>query len=247
MISYDTDLKIFSSSLINDDQFFAGFSTRQLKDGAKVENIFSFLRENEIDFKNLVVLDQIHSTNLEFIRPQSNEDFLKIEDTDGVITDQKNAVLAVRTADCLPIIFCDKKQGLIGVSHQGWRGSLKQMVVKMVNEMIGAGAKKENIQVAIGPGIGQCCYDVDEDRYFQFLDELEKYSDKIFKVIKGKRHLNLLLLNYLLLVDNGVKKENIDYFPFCTYCDNSRFFSFRHGKINHRVDLEEMFSFIMIS
>ena len=79
------------------------------------------------------------------------------------------------------------------------------------------------------------------------LDELEKYSDKIFKVIKGKRHLNLLLLNYLLLVDNGVKKENIDYFPFCTYCDNSRFFSFRHGKINHRVDLEEMFSFIMIS
>lgn len=242
MIAYDSDLKIFYSTLINDDKFFAGFGTRDLGDGRNLRNIFEFLHQNEINYKKLVVLDQIHSINVEFFDSFKNNRLEKIEETDGVITKKKSVVLSVRTADCLPIIFVDKSCGLIGISHQGWRGSLKKMVLKMIDQIVEKGGKRENILVAIGPGIGGCCYNIGDDRYYQFLEEFDGYSDKIFQVRKGIRYLNLMLFNYLLLIDAGVRKENIDFSPFCTCCDKKRFFSFRRDR---KKDYGEMFSFVL--
>ncbi len=242
MITYDSDLKIFYSTKINDGKFFAGFGTKDLGDGRNLRNIFEFLYQNEIDYKKLVVLDQIHSVNVEFFNSFKNNKLEKIEETDGVITNKKGIVLSVRTADCLPITFVDKSSGLIGISHQGWRGSLKKMVIRMINKIIEKGGKKENILAAIGPGIGACCYNINEDRYYQFLEEFNGYSDKIFQVRKGERFLNLIWFNYLLLIEAGIKKENIDFFPFCTSCDKKRFFSFRRDK---KKDYGEMFSFVL--
>ncbi len=241
MITYNSDSKIFTSSLINDSSFISGFSTRELMDGNKVGNIINFLKENEILHKSLICLGQIHSTNIEFVSNDNNQ-VLKIDDTDGVITDRPEIVLSVKTADCLPIIYVDKKNRLIGISHQGWRGSLKQMAVKMVNQMVEHGGNKKEIKIVIGPGINQCCYNIDDDRYFQFLNELDGYSEKVFSVRHGKKYLNLTFLNYLQLINTGIKKENIDFFPFCTFCDKRRFFSFRRAK---NKDFEEMFSFVI--
>lgn len=241
MIVFNSKIKIFYSTKFNDDKFFAGFGTRDLGDGRNLRNIFQFLHQNTINYKKLVVLEQIHSVNIEFFDFDGDKNLEKIEDTDGVITNKKNIVLSVRTADCLPIIFVDKSSGLIGISHQGWRGSFKKMAIKMINQIIEKGGKRENILVAIGPGIGDCCYNIAEDRYYQFLEEFNGYSDKIFKVRKGKRYLNLMLFNYLLLIDAGVRKENIDFFPFCTCCDKKRFFSFRRDR---KKDYGEMFSFV---
>lgn len=241
MISFDPDLNIYTSSLIN-NKFFGGFATRQLGDGMHLRTIVDFLKESEINFEKVIVPGQIHSSNIEVINKQ-NENNL-IEDTDGLITKEKNIVLTVRTADCLPIIFCDEKNGAIGISHQGWRGSLKKMAIKMVEKMMEEGANRENIKVMIGPGIGLCCYDVDDDRYFEFLEE--GYPENIFRTIKGRRHLNLTLLNYLLLIEAGIKKENIDFFPFCTSCNEEKFFSFRRDKHKHKQkNLQEMFSFVL--
>jgi len=242
MITYDPSLKIFTSSLISDESYFSGFGTKELGDGMKIENIVKFLSDNEINYDKLVILGQIHSTNIEYATNFSSDKINKIEDTDGVITDTKKIVLAVRTADCLPIVYVDKNAGIIGISHQGWRGSLKKMTVKMVEKMVYIGAKKEAIKVAIGPGIGLCCYDVDDDRYYDFIQELDGYSEKIFHNFKGRKHLNLTLLNYLLLLSCGIKKENIDFFPFCTSCDSKRFFSFRKSR---KKDFEETFSLVM--
>lgn len=242
MILYNTDLKIFTSSLVSSDpHIVSGYSTKSLGDGNKIGSIMAFFKENDISYKNIVSLGQIHSTNIEFIKSAADT-LIKIEDTDGVITNLKDVALTVKTADCLPIIYSDEKNGLIAISHQGWRGSLKKMVVKMVDRLIKNGANLNDIKIAIGPGINQCCYDVDDDKYYQFLEELDFYSEKIFSVFHGKKHLNLLLLNYLLLLDRGIKKENIDFFPFCTFCDKDRFFSFRREK---KKDFEEMFSFII--
>ena len=241
MIIYNSDLKIFSSTLINDKDYFSGFSTKELGDGNKIGTIINFLHENEINYKTIVSLGQIHSTNIEYVRTQS-EELITIEDTDGAVNDQSGVVLSVKTADCLPIVFLDKRKGLIGISHQGWRGSLKRMTVKMVKKLIEIGGNKNEIIVVIGPGIGQCCYDVDDDRYYQFLEEFDGYSDKVFLTRHGKKFLNLTLLNYLQLIEAGIKKEKIDCFPFCTACDKERFFSFRRIK---NKELKEMFSFII--
>lgn len=243
MIIYDSNLKIFYSSLINDNNYFSGFGTRQLGDGKRqIENIFKFLDSNNIKYSQIVIPEQIHSTNIEVFIEKNREKMKKIEDTDGVITNEKEVVLTVMTADCVPIVFADKKNGVISISHQGWRGSIKRMSQKMIDKMIEIGGSIENIKVAIGPSIGDCCYDIDNDRYYQFFEEFDGYSQYIFHRRSGQWYLNLAKLNYLLLLEKGVKKESIDFFPFCTKCDKERFFSFRRDK---KLIEGEMFSFIL--
>ncbi len=244
MIVYDPNLKIFYSDLINDQIFFSGFATKALGDGRKLANVFKFFKEINLDLKTLVYCRQIHSTNIQIVSLEKDYylNTLRIEDNDGLLTKQSKIVLLVLTADCSPIIYVDKKTKIIGISHQGWRGSIKKMTQKMIDKMLVMGAKVKNIKVAIGPTIGQCCYSISEDRYYQFREEFDGYSDKIFRYTNNQWHLNLILLNYLLLIEKGVEKKNIDFFPFCTKCDKKRFFSFRRDKSD---DYGEMFSFII--
>jgi len=242
MITYDSVFNYFASTKINDKKYFSGFGTKKLGDGRNIDNIFQFFRETVQPYKSLIILEQIHSANLFFLDKPVNESLKKIEDCDALITNQPEMILAVRTADCIPIVYCDKKSGLIAISHQGWRGSLKRLQQKVINKMIEKGADKKSLTVCIGPSINQCCYDIDEDRYYQFLEEFNGYSDKIFVVKRGRRYLNLPYLNYLLVKDLGIENRNIDLFPFCTSCDQERFFSFRRDHKNYQ---GEMFSFII--
>ncbi len=242
MIIYDPNQKIFSSTLINDEHYISGFGTKFLGDVRHAERIFQALKELNIPYKTVVIPEQIHSVNVAVFESKETGEVEKITDTDGVITKDNNIALTVRTGDCVPIVYGDKKAGIVGISHQGWRGSLKKMVQKMVSMMVKNGSKKEDIFVAIGPSIGVCCYDVDDDRYFTFMSELNGYSDKIFFSYFGKRHLNIPLLNYLLLTEAGIPKEHIDFFPFCTKCDTERFFSFRRDE---KKNYGEMVSFIV--
>ncbi len=242
MITYDTQLKIFTSSLINDSHTMSAFGTKFLGDARHPEKVFQGLKELNISYKKAVMPEQIHSTNISVFEGKDGTEVEKISDTDGVITGEDNIVLTVITGDCVPIIFADKKRKIIGISHQGWRGGLKKMVQKMVRKMEDVGCKMEDIYAAIGPSIGVCCYDVDNDRYFTFMSELDGYSGKIFFSYNGKRHLNMPLLNYLLLQESGIPKKNIDYFPFCTKCDSERFFSYRRDE---KKDYGEMLSFIV--
>lgn len=242
---YDESLKIFYSSYINNKSVFSGFSTRDLGDGKfHVENIFRFFDKINYQYKKIVIMEQIHSTNIETYKSKTSEKLEKIEETDGVITKDKQIILTTVSADCVPLIFSDVKNGIVGISHQGWRGSVKRMGQKMVSRMLELGSELESIKVAIGPTIGECCYDIDEDRYFEFREEFDGYSEKIFHMRGGKIHLNLTLLNYLLLVEKGIPEANIDHFPFCTKCDKKRFFSFRRDK---KEEYGEMFSFICLA
>lgn len=243
MILYNSDLKIFSSTLINDNSYFSGYSNKSLGDARQVENIMNFFTNNSVNYSSLVILSQIHSTNIDILRDHKTaEKIMNIEDTDGVITRIKGVILSIRNADCLPLLFVDKTTGYIGISHQGWRGSLKKMVIKMVDTFLSLGSRIGDLKCSLGPAIGSCCYDIDDERYFSFLEEFNGYSDKIFSRNKGRWHLNLSLLNYLQLISIGVKKEHIDFFPFCTKCDKNRFFSRRRSKSN---DFAEMFNFVM--
>ncbi len=244
MIIYDPGLKIFYSTLINDDKFFGGFGARELGDGRNVDTAINFSQTNIPDFKTIVIPEQIHSINVTNFSANLIDNVERVSETDGLISQDTNSVLTVITADCAPIMFAEKKQGIVGISHQGWRGSVKRMAQKMVKKIIEVGGKKENIFVAIGPSIGECCYNIEDDRYYEFLEEFNGYADKIFHRHQGKLHLNLSLLNYLQIKELGIPEKNVDFFPFCTRCDKKRFFSFRRDKKN---DFGEMLSFIVKS
>lgn len=244
MILFDSTLSTFYSTLINDSNFQSGFGTKMLGDARHTATIIDFFGKNNIRYKNLVTLEQIHSANVEIYSTNNPNEPTRIEETDGVVTKTTGAILTVQTADCVPIIFADKLNKIIGISHQGWRGSIKRLQQKMILEMEKLGAKKGNIKAAIGPTIGECCYNIDQERYHSFLEEFDGYSEKIFQVRAGKRYLNLSLLNFLLLKEIGVSEKNIDYFPFCTSCDRTRFFSFRRDR--HK-ESGEMLSYIEMS
>lgn len=242
MLIYDLNLKLFYSTKINNHNYLSGFGTRFLGDGRNPDKIVNFLNQSKIDYQTLVVAQQTHSANIALYQSKKSLSLKKIDTVDGLITDKKRVVLVVRTADCLPAVFVDKKNDLVGISHQGWAGTLKGLIQKMIKKMIKMGSRKKDIFIALGPSIGGCCYHIDKNRYSLFLKEFNRYSDKIFNFYRGKPYLNLPFLNYLLLVEIGIPKENIDFFPFCTQCDKNHFFSFRRDR---KEDYGEMFSFVL--
>lgn len=241
MIIYNPEKNIFASTYINDNNFFSGFATKISGDARINSHVINYFSSINLTYNKLIFLEQIHSVNINIYIAHNGHKFEKIEETDGIVTKEKNVILIVRTADCAPLIYCDKSNNLIGISHNGWRGCLKRMPQKMIEKMIDLGGNKKRIQIAIGPAIGGCCYDIDDNRYYDFLEEFDGYSDKIFIFRKGKRYLSLSMLNYLLLQEYGINKDNIDFFPFCTRCDQERFFSFRRDK---KGGYGEMLSFI---
>jgi len=243
MITFNPDLKIFQSSVLAAANYFSGFSTTAQGNSLVLENLTKFFALNKIDYQKIIVPEQIHSINVTLI--EASENAREIEnkpDTDGLITNLKKVVLTVRNADCVPVIYLDSYSDSIGISHQGWRGSLKNMSRKMITQLINQGSKPENIKCAIGPAIGACCYEVDDDHYFEFLDQYENYASKIFFKRKSKWHINLAYLNYLQLRAIGVRHQNIDFFPFCTKCDQQRLYSRRRSQSKI---FPELFNFII--
>ncbi len=241
MYRYDDQLKVFHSTLLDDTHHLSGFGTRMTGDGRKRSTLINFFEVNDVPYKSLIIPDQIHSANIELIPPEG--DVIRVIDTtDGVVTVEDNLALSVVTADCVPIIFSDKKNGVVGISHQGWRGTLKRLATHMIDKMVEMGADIREINVAIGPAIGACCYEMYGDRLYEFLAEFEEVKDTMLVMRGGKTHLSLLFLNYYQLLKKGLDKNHIDFFPFCTKCDADRFFSFQRDNTQR---YGEMFSYII--
>jgi YfiH family protein len=231
---------IFYSSLINDAEYFSGFSSRALPDTPHDEALKQFLHNNQIPFKLIHKQNQIHSNKVRVISLHNTQP----EDGDGMVTTENEVCLVVKTADCVPILYVDKKAGVIGISHNGWRGTYDNISKEIIEAMVAIGAERENILVAIGPGIGACCYDFYGIAYDNFITKYPQYADKVFMRIGDKDYLDLQKMNYYLLIDAGIKKEHIDHRPFCTQCDEEQFFSYRRDHHEHKEKFGHMVSFI---
>ena len=204
---------------------FFGFGTKQLGDGRDKKLFLEYFKDQV-----LVTPKQTHSINI--IQYKSGDD-LSPNNCDGVVTKEKNITLSVITADCLPIIYYDQKAEIIGISHQGWKGSLNRLPALIIKKMKDLGSDIENIHCVFGPAINDCCYDIYGERLDLFQKEFN--SDFIYRKDGEKYFLNLYKVNYLSL-------QNIDYFPFCTSFDTLRFYSYKRDKKL----LGEMISFIRL-
>ncbi|MBS1852129.1 MAG: peptidoglycan editing factor PgeF [Acidobacteria bacterium] len=171
---------------------------------------------------------------------------------DGLVTDTPQLLLAVQTADCLPVLLVDKKRKAVGVFHAGWRGTVKRIVEKGVGEMRRwFGSEPRNILAAIGPGVHNCCYEVGEEvrdhfeTQFAYAEHLfhetketnqihEKYP-LLFLTARAPGHselpkkiwLDLVEANRRQLLAAGVAARNISASPLCTSCRNDLLFSYR--------------------
>lgn len=241
MIVYDNQLHVFHSTLIDDEHFLSGFSTRSVGDGCSRSTLINFCEQNRLSYNSIVIPGQVHSTDIAVI--QGDGDVIQtIHAVDGVMSSTPEVFLTVITADCVPMVIADKKNGVVGVSHQGWQGSLKNMASRMIESMEKKGAEVDSIVAAIGPAIGSCCYEIYGDRLEKFMNKFGDFEKEILFRRFNKTYLSLSALNYQQLLQRGVKKEHIDFFPFCTKCDKERFFSYQRDNAD---DYGEMFSYIM--
>lgn len=211
MFIYDNKWGIYYSTKINGSKFFSGFGTKKTKPIAEI-----------FPSAHTASMKQIHSDVIQ--EAQEGEVF---QQTDGLWTKKLQTILLAQTADCVPIIYVDNKKKIIGISHQGWKGSLKRLSQKMIKSFLNLKSNILDLTVAIGPSIGVCCYDIDNKRQQAFKKEFASYPESIYENREGKTFLNLAYLNFLQLVDVGLTKKQIDFFPFCTKCNKKEFFSFR--------------------
>lgn len=212
------------------------------------DNRKAFADEINFPIRYWVGSKQVHGTHIEKVteedRGKGSMDFeTAISDADGLYTKDENVLLTSLYADCVPLYFYSPKNNLIGLAHAGWRGTVGKIGPKMVELW----CEKENadihdIRAAIGPAIGECCYEVDEKVIREVKASLNKEENPdVFKANNNEKYqLNLQKLNEILLLQAGVLPENIIVSKQCTSCENSLFFS--HRKDNGRTG--RMMSFI---
>ena len=101
-----------------------------------------------------------------------------------MITSTPGLLLAIQTADCLPVILVDPEHHAVGVFHAGWRGTVQRIVEKGVGEMHRRfGTRARELRAAVGPGIQGCCYEVGEEVRTRFESQFA-YADKLFREVK---------------------------------------------------------------
>ncbi len=199
----------------------------------------------------LVTVRQIHSDLIHRIAQVPREPL----SGDGLVSNTPGILLAVLTADCLPVILADTKNRAVGVFHAGWRGTLNRIVEKGVGEMQRwFGTRPGDLRAAIGPGIRDCCYQVGPEVQAAFESQFG-YADALFRETKERDEIHekypLLFLtarapghselptqifldlaeaNRRQLLDTGVSANNIADLGLCTSCRVGTFFSHRKEK-----------------
>jgi len=158
-----------------------------------------------------------------------------IQGADGMITNEPNILLTSFYADCVPLLFWDPVNEAIGLAHAGWKGTASAIAKEMVEAMkIQFGTVADQLMVAIGPSIDQCCYEVDHyviEQFEALWSRLELQEDSIDKVIKPisaqKAHINLKEINRQIMIKAGILPTNIELSNLCTGCRTDMFFSHR--------------------
>ncbi|HUD19700.1 MAG TPA: peptidoglycan editing factor PgeF [Patescibacteria group bacterium] len=219
------------SSLIGSfPKFTHGYSTRALGDMRLTHNRKGFLQTLNLSPDSLVLSEQIHGDRVEII---DNTNSRLLSSADAIVArldhnTHKPLSIGVRIADCVPLIFADKKGKAIAVAHAGWKGTCKKITHNVITSLVSIGVKTDDIYVSIGPHIGMCCYSVLEDRAKQFIKEYGN-DPNVASQIEGLWHLDIGYVNLLQLERDGISREHIDAAVTCTSCQHNLYYSFRKG------------------
>ncbi len=197
----------------------------------------------------LVTLKQIHSS---VVRRVTRQDAARTVRGDGLLTNEPGVVLAIQTADCIPVLLADTKKKAVAAFHAGWRGTLKRIVENGVGRMrTEFGSRPQDLIAAIGPGIALCCYAVGEEVRSEFVSQFT-YAPDLFRELSEsdpirekypllfltarapghsnlgpQLHLDLMEANRRQLLDAGLRPESITVIGHCTRCQHNRYFSYR--------------------
>ncbi len=171
-------------------------------------------RADTVEQESMASLKQIHSGIVLL-----GEQIGCAGEGDALVTALAGVPVSVRTADCYPILLADGRNRVVAAVHAGWRGTAARIVMRALEEMHRLyGTESADIYAAIGPGIGECCYEVGADVARQFGAE-------------QARRIDLAAINRRQLLDAGVTEARIDLLGGCTKCDAHLFHSYRRDQL----------------
>jgi hypothetical protein len=170
----------------------------------------------------------------------------KTPEADAIVTAKPGLAIGILTADCAPVLLCDGGARVIGAAHAGWRGALSGIVEATVAAMTKLGAKPERITAVIGPAISQKAYEVAADFVERFL-AAEPDSAAFFITDEGSGEPHFDLPGYVgeRLARAGV--GGITDLGLCTYCEETRLFSYRRSQHHGEGDYGRQISAILLA
>lgn len=185
------------------------------------DNFLSGLAGDRYD---IVPVELIHSKTVYSV--SSSKDTFNLKG-DGIITVNKRLIPVVTAADCMPIFIFDRKTGVYGALHSGWKGTgiVETAIMQARRDY---GSDPADFYVVMAPHIHECCYDVDKNRAEYFIKEFS--TDCVTDKGNGIYGLSLANANLAVLKKIGIKEENIYISPDCTCC-NEKFGSFRRESV----------------
>jgi YfiH family protein len=143
---------------------------------------------------------------------------------DGGLAREAGQIVAIETADCVPLLLVDPEAKLVAAVHAGWRGTAATIAARGVAALLAAGARVRRLVAVLGPSIGPCCYEVGDE----LRDRFGPRASALFHVgPRGRPHLDLGTANVAQLLDAGMDPERIHRVPVCTCCDPVRPPSYR--------------------
>ncbi len=165
-------------------------------------------------FAQLATVKQIHSSACVTAGGRTGI----LGEGDALLEDRPGSVVAIKTADCIPILLADERLHAVAAVHAGWRGTVAKIGAGAVAEMRERfGTRPEDLHAAIGPGIGKCCYEVGPEVAAHFGGQ-------------GREHIDLAEANRRQLEKAGVTIKRIYASNLCTMCRSEEFHSFRRDK-----------------
>jgi YfiH family protein len=182
---------------------------------------------------------QIHSADVRIVHnqqeAQSKPGVLGDDQyCDALVSNTPKIFLAVKTADCVPVLIADPKTGAFAAVHAGWRGTSASIVLAAIKRLESEyGSRHEDLRAAIGPAANTCCYEVGSDVIDRF-KELFPQSNHLFTQTRdGHARIDLQTANCDQLAGAGVSPEKIHIAPLCTMDRTDLFFSYRREKSVH--------------
>ena len=213
------------------DSDFKSNDTMEEEKGECIENYQKISRILRMDYQNVIRPYQTHTDHIKKVEklPEKIQIFSEeYQEIDGLITDKRNAVLSLGYADCIPLYFFDPMKKVIANIHSGWKGTLKRIGVKAVEKMEKEyDCNPEEIICCIGPSIGLCHFEVDEDVYQLFHKEFGEIETEVIQKKGNKYHIDTVKINQIILKKAGLKKENIIPSNICSVCHSDVVHSYR--------------------
>ena len=144
---------------------------------------------------------------------------------DALVENSPGSLVAVKTADCVPLLIVDPVHRAVAAVHAGWRGTAQKIAVRAIEEMARKfSSRPEELHVAIGPAIGKCCYEVGPEVATEFTQ-----YDPDLRNLTHPAHLDLSEINRLQAAGVGVPSSQTYKAGICTRCDRD-FHSFRRDR-----------------